>query len=269
MHLDLIDQHTAAIDELTERIEVVIEPFRGFRDLICTIPGIGTLTAEVIIAETGADMTRFPTAGHLASWAGCAPGTTSPPAGSSQTDTRPGQPLPARGARRRGDDLRQNQGTYLGARYRRIAARRGPQKANVAIQHAMLVAIWNMGPTAPSTTTPEPTTSPDSNPTGPRTAPSTNSKQSATTSPSARQLTRTVQGIFASEAVFREEDGLSCNIRATRRPERWLAPRRPGLLRRLTESVLSLGRAIPGTGNKVTAIVDIVVRRCRRSSSPP
>ena len=42
MHLDLIDQHTAAIEELTARIEVVIEPFRGFRDLICTIPGIGT-----------------------------------------------------------------------------------------------------------------------------------------------------------------------------------------------------------------------------------
>ena len=42
MHLDLIDRHTAAIDELTARIEVVIEPFQGFRDLICTIPGIGT-----------------------------------------------------------------------------------------------------------------------------------------------------------------------------------------------------------------------------------
>jgi transposase len=61
-HLNLIDQHTAAIDELTARIEVVIEPFRRFRDLICTIPGIGGNTADVIVAETGADMSRFPSA---------------------------------------------------------------------------------------------------------------------------------------------------------------------------------------------------------------
>ena len=63
MHLDLIDRHTQAIEEITARIEVVIEPFQGFRQLICTIPGIGTGTADVVIAETGADMSRFPTAG--------------------------------------------------------------------------------------------------------------------------------------------------------------------------------------------------------------
>ena len=74
VHLDLIDQHTAAIDEITIRIEQMIAPFHGFRDLICTIPGISTLTADVIIAETGADMTRFPTAAQLASWAGTTPG---------------------------------------------------------------------------------------------------------------------------------------------------------------------------------------------------
>ncbi|MDT5155228.1 MAG: transposase [Mycobacterium sp.] len=59
MHLDLIDQHTAAIEQLTDRIEVVMEPFRSFRDLICTIPGIGGYTADVVVAETGADMTKF------------------------------------------------------------------------------------------------------------------------------------------------------------------------------------------------------------------
>lgn len=74
VHLDLIDQHTAAIDEITTRIEETIAPFHGFRNLICTIPGISTRTADVIIAETGADMTRFPTAGQLASWAGTTPG---------------------------------------------------------------------------------------------------------------------------------------------------------------------------------------------------
>ncbi len=74
VHLDLLDQHTAAIADITTRIEATIKPFHWFRDLICTIPGISTLTADVIIAETGADMTRFPTAGHLASWAGTTPG---------------------------------------------------------------------------------------------------------------------------------------------------------------------------------------------------
>ena len=48
VHLDLIDRHTAAIETLTDRIEVMIEPFQGFRDLICTIPGISTLTADVV-----------------------------------------------------------------------------------------------------------------------------------------------------------------------------------------------------------------------------
>ncbi|EUA86464.1 transposase IS116/IS110/IS902 family protein [Mycobacterium ulcerans str. Harvey] len=80
MHLNLIDQHTAAIEALTERIEVVMQPFRGFRDLICTIPGIGGFTADVVVAETGADMTKFPTAQHLASWAARPRATTNQPA---------------------------------------------------------------------------------------------------------------------------------------------------------------------------------------------
>ncbi len=90
LHLELIDRHTQAIDELTARIEVVIEPFRAFRDLICTIPGISTRVADVVIAETGADMTRFPTAGHLASWAGTCPGSNEPAGRVKSTKTRPG-----------------------------------------------------------------------------------------------------------------------------------------------------------------------------------
>ncbi len=78
MYLDVIDQRSQAIADLTARIEVVIEPFRAFCDLICTIPGIGVRTAEVIVAETGADMTVFPTAAHFASWAGTVPAATSP-----------------------------------------------------------------------------------------------------------------------------------------------------------------------------------------------
>ncbi|HET9859630.1 MAG TPA: IS110 family transposase, partial [Nocardioidaceae bacterium] len=90
MHLDLMDRHTQAIDELTERIEQVIEPFRGFRDLICTIPGISTTVADVITAETGGDMSVFPTADHLASWAGTCPGSYESAGKVKSTKTRKG-----------------------------------------------------------------------------------------------------------------------------------------------------------------------------------
>jgi transposase len=145
VHLDLTGQHTAAIGELTRRIEQVIEPFRGFRDLICSIPGIATVTADVIVAEIGDDMSRFPTAGHLASWAGTVPGSNESAGKVKSSRTRPGNPYLQGVLGTAAISCAQHPGTYLNAKYRRIATRRGPQKANVAIQHAILVAIWNMG----------------------------------------------------------------------------------------------------------------------------
>lgn len=147
VHLDLIDQHTQAIAQLTARIEEVIEPFRAFRELISTIPGISTLTADVIVAETGADMSRFPTAKHLASWAGTTPGNNESAGKVKSSTTRPGNPYLQGALGAAAMSCAQNPHTYLGARYRRIAARRGPMKANVAIQHSMLIAIWHMGTT--------------------------------------------------------------------------------------------------------------------------
>jgi transposase len=145
VHLDLIDRHTAAIEDITARIEVVIEPFQPFRDLICTIPGISTLTADVVIAETGADMSRFPTAGHLASWAGTCPGSNESAGRVKSTRTRPGNPYLQGALGSAALACARNPSTYLGARYRRIASRRGPMRANVATQHAMLIAIWHLG----------------------------------------------------------------------------------------------------------------------------
>jgi transposase len=147
VHLDLIDRHSAAIDQLTTRIEVMIEPFQAFRDLICTIPGISALTADVVIAETGAGMSRFPTAGHLASWAGTTPGSNESAGKVKSSKTRPGNPYLQGALGAAAMACAQNPRTYYGARYRRIASRRGPQKANVAIQHSMLIAIWHMGTT--------------------------------------------------------------------------------------------------------------------------
>jgi transposase len=147
VHLDLIDRHTEAIEQLTARIEAAMEPFQGFRELICTIPGISTLTADVVVAETGADMSRFPTAGHLASWAGTTPGKNESAGKVKSSKTRPGNPYLQGALGAAAMACSQNPRTYYGARYRRIASRRGPQKANVAIQHSMLIAIWHMGTT--------------------------------------------------------------------------------------------------------------------------
>jgi transposase len=144
VHLDLIDRHTRAIEELTDRIEVVVEPFRGFRELICTIPGISTLVADVITAETGADMSRFPTANHLASWAGTSPGSNESAGRVKSTKTRPGNPYLKGALGIAAMSAARSKNTYLAAKYRRIASRRGPVKAIVAVEHAMLIAIWNM-----------------------------------------------------------------------------------------------------------------------------
>ena len=92
MYLDVIDQRTRQIEELNTRIEVVMEPFHSFCALIRTIPGIGQRCAEVIVAETGADMTIFPTAAHLASWAGTCPGSNESAGRVKSTATRPGNP---------------------------------------------------------------------------------------------------------------------------------------------------------------------------------
>jgi len=147
VHLDLIDQHTQAIETVTARIEVVIEPFRAFRELIATIPGISTRVADVITAETGADMTRFPTPGHLASWAGTCPGSNESAGRVKSTKTRPGNPYLKGALGIAALNAARSKNTYLGVKYRRLAARRGPMKALVAIEHTVLVAIWNMART--------------------------------------------------------------------------------------------------------------------------
>ena len=147
LYLESIDQRSRQIAELTARIEVVIEPFRAFCDLIRTIPGIGERSAEVIVAETGADMSVFPTAAHLASWAGTCPGSNESAGRVKSTATRPGNPYLKAALGAAALSIANTHGTYLAAKYRRIAARRGPKKALVAVEHAILTAIWTMAHT--------------------------------------------------------------------------------------------------------------------------
>ena len=147
MYLAAIDQRSQHIADLTARIEVVIEPFRSFCDLIRTIPGIGDRCAEVIVAETGADLSIFPTAAHLASWAGTCPGSNESAGRIKSTTTRPGNPYLKAALGTAALSIASTRSTFLAAKYRRIAARRSPKKALVALEHAILIAIWNMAHT--------------------------------------------------------------------------------------------------------------------------
>lgn len=144
LHLAQLDHDNEAIDELTKRIEVVIAPFRGIRDALTTIPGFSTRVADVVIAETGADMSVFPTAAHLASWAGVCPGSNESAGRVKSTKTRPGNNHLKGALGIAAMSASRQKNTYFAVKYRRIAGRRGPVKAIVAIEHTMLVVVWNM-----------------------------------------------------------------------------------------------------------------------------
>lgn len=143
-HLELIDHYTQAIDKVTERIEELSAPFRHARELICTIPGVSLLVADVIIAETGADMSVFRSAGHLASWAGTCPGSNESAGKVKSTKTRHGNRHLKGALGIAAMSIARHPGTYLYARHRRIAARRGPIKAIVATERVILTAVWHM-----------------------------------------------------------------------------------------------------------------------------
>ncbi|MFF2938034.1 IS110 family RNA-guided transposase [Streptomyces mirabilis] len=144
LYLDQYDHLTTMIDQLAGRIEEAMAPFGDALGLLDTVPGINRGVAEVIVAETGGDMARFASAKHLASWAGVCPGHHESAGRTKNTKVRPGNPylkgalgLAAFGAARTKD-------TYLQARYKRLAARRGPMRALVAVEHSIIIAIWHM-----------------------------------------------------------------------------------------------------------------------------
>jgi transposase len=145
--LDQIDTLEATAERYTQRIEQVIEPYRWFRDLICTVPGVSTIVADVITAETGADMSVFPTAKHLASWAGISPGSNESAGVVKNTKTRKGNNHLKGALGVAAMSIARSKGTRLHARHWRIAARRGKLRALVATEHAILTAIWHMAST--------------------------------------------------------------------------------------------------------------------------
>ena len=144
LFLDRVDAHSADIARLDERIEAAMEPFRAARDLLISIPGFSRIVAEVFIAETGGDMSVFPSAGHLASWAGLSPGSNESAGRVKSTRTRPGNRYLKGVLGIAALAVARSKNTYFSAKYKRIAARRGPMRAIVAVEHAMVIAAWNL-----------------------------------------------------------------------------------------------------------------------------
>jgi len=144
LFLDRIDAHNADIARLDARIQEAMAPFQVARDLLVSIPGFSRIVAEVFIAETGADMTVFPTAGHLASWAGLSPGSNESAGRIKSTKTRPGNRYLKGALGIAALSAARSKNTYYAAKYKRIATRRGPMRAIVAVEHAMAIAAWNL-----------------------------------------------------------------------------------------------------------------------------
>lgn len=139
-----IDTLTERIDVLTERLEGAMAPFLIAREALTTIPGVSTKVADVIIAETGADMSVFETSGHLASWAGVCPGQNESAGKVKSGRTRPGDVYLKAGLGIAALSAARQKNTGLSAKYRRVAAKRGPKRALVAIEHTIIVAVWHM-----------------------------------------------------------------------------------------------------------------------------
>lgn len=139
--IDGIDADIAAVDE---QIEAQLAPFAPAAERLDEIPGIGPIAAAIILAETGADMSRFPTSGHLCSWAKFSPGISSS-AGKTKGNGSTGHGNRYL-ARVLGESaiIAGRTKTFLGERYRRIARRRGKQRAIVAVGRSILVIIWHL-----------------------------------------------------------------------------------------------------------------------------
>lgn len=146
--LGLMRQHVRCLDELIEiadaKIYTCLTSENDILERIMTIPGVGLKTAEIILAEIGTDMSRFPTAHHLASWAGICPGNNESAGkkysgrirkANNSLKTALAQSAKVNALRR---------GTYLNSQYYRIAARRGPNRATIAVAHTILIIVYHI-----------------------------------------------------------------------------------------------------------------------------
>lgn len=142
--LALIDALAAHISQFDARIEAAMQPFAEAYALVQTMPGIAERAAQAILAETGVEMSRFPTADQFASWARLCPGNNESAGKRRPTTTGKGAPWLRATLQEAAWAAVKTKKSYYAALYYRLKARRGAKKAIVAVQHAMLVALWHM-----------------------------------------------------------------------------------------------------------------------------
>jgi transposase len=140
-HIDFLDEQ---IGRLSDAIEEKLAPFARAVELLCTIPGVQQRTAEVMIAEIGADMSVFPSAAQLASWAGLCPGNDQSAGKRRSGHTRKGSKWLSIALTEAAQANTRSRDTYLSAQYRRLKPRRGHKKAIGAVKHSIIIAAWHM-----------------------------------------------------------------------------------------------------------------------------
>lgn len=140
-HVDFLD---ASIEQVQQEIEQQLQPYAEAWQLLQTIPGIHATAAAAIIAEIGVDMSRFPSAKHLASWAGICPGNKESGGKRFKAGIRPGNRWLRGMLGAVVWAITHTKDNYLRAQYQRIARRRGTMKAAVAVAHSVLVMIYHL-----------------------------------------------------------------------------------------------------------------------------
>jgi transposase len=141
-HLDFLDEQ---IQRLSDAIGEALGPFAAAVELLRSIPGVQQRTAEVIIAEIGADMSCFATAGHLASWAGQCPGNDQSAGKQRSGRTRKGPKWLGMALEEAAlAATRTKTKSYLAAQYQRLRPRRGHGRAVGAVKHSIIIACWHM-----------------------------------------------------------------------------------------------------------------------------
>lgn len=146
LHLEHIDDLNSKIESLNEEIERLMGPFDDDekRRRLDEIPGIGNGVAQVILAELGTDMSRFPSAAHAASWAGLAPGKNESAGKNRSGKITSGNRHLKSALVQAAHAASRTKGNYLAAQFRRLAARRGKKRAAIAVAHSMLVIAYHM-----------------------------------------------------------------------------------------------------------------------------
>ena len=144
LHLQQVDALDRAIAEIDKEVEANLAPFRALIPVLTSMPGIGELAARILLAEIGTDMSRFPTAGHLISWAGLCPKNDESAGKRRSTRMRKGAPWLKTTLIQCAWAAARKKGSYLEAQFHRLRARRGAKKAIGAVAASMLTAAYHM-----------------------------------------------------------------------------------------------------------------------------